>query len=91
MKEVFLKLKQSKKKPNQNKKKTMNEYPKAITALIVAVLMVVIRKFFPEFVTSDLEVQIYTVVLGAVIFFAGRYFRMSKTDAETLDKLKNPY
>ncbi len=69
----------------------MNEYPKAITALIVAVLLFVGKKFLPELITSELEVTIYTVVLGIVVMLFGRYTRMSATDAKELDKLKNPY
>ncbi len=69
----------------------MNEYPKAVAALIVAIVLFFGKKFLPDLITSELEVTIYTVVLGIVIMLFGRYTRMSKTEAGTLDKIKNPY
>lgn len=69
----------------------MSEYPKALTAIITAIILAAVRYYFPDFINEGLESQIYTAVFGVVIFLAGRYFRLSKTDAETLDKIKNPY
>lgn len=69
----------------------MNEYPKAIATVIVGALLFFARQYFPELVTSDFEVAIYTAVFSFVMLLFGRYTRMSATDAKELDKIKNPY
>lgn len=69
----------------------LNEYPKAITTLITGLVIFLIQKYLPEAFNGELASQVYTIVFGIVVFFLGRFLRMSKTDAEALDKLKNPY
>lgn len=63
------------------------EYKKAIITLLVGVVVFLLRKVLGEVLTPELITAIELIIAGLF----GRFIRMTKSEAEQLKVLNDPY
>jgi hypothetical protein len=65
----------------------IKENPKAFVTAFVALLLIMVRNFVPIAIIPESAYPYLDTVLGALfIFLLGRFTRITKTEAEYLDR-----
>lgn len=64
------------------------EYPKAITVIVLGLIYYFVKPLIPEFFTAEIQTALEFVIDGLVVFLIGRFTRLNKTEA---NKLNDPY
>lgn len=68
----------------------MNQYPKAISAVVVGLLYYVAKKYLglEDLLSEDYRGYIDIVVNGLVAYLFGRYTRMTTSEAKYVEDLR---
>jgi len=68
----------------------MNQYPKAISAVLVGLLYYLAKKYLglEELLTEDYKIYFDLVINGLVVYLFGRWTRITSDEAKHIDELR---